>query len=147
MVESDEPHDTIIPRLRFACWIVYKQTLRICSTYCFSTATIATRTPLIVTWYVYCLSCLNGIKLKLIRIPCSQSHNTYYNYCTIIRYYRVQTCDSTPTFYIRGSVHRNSRLKKSNKMQQYADIYLLLNYSTCFGRPSSGVHKTVVPAK
>jgi len=32
-------------------------------------------------------------------------------------------------------------------MQQYADIYLLLNYSTCLGcplRPSSGVHKTVV---
>ena len=41
------------------------------------------------------------------------------------------------------------KLKKSNKMQQYADIYLLLNYSTCFGRPScpsSGVHKTVVAA-
>jgi len=50
-------------------------------------------------------------------------------------------------FYIRGSVHRNSRLKKSNEMQQYADIYLLLNYFTRFGRPSrpsSGVHKTVV---
>jgi hypothetical protein len=34
-------------------------------------------------------------------------------------------------------------------MQQYADIYSLLNYSTCFGclsRPSSGVHKTVVAA-
>jgi len=34
-------------------------------------------------------------------------------------------------------------------MQQYADIYLLLNYSTCFGRPSrssSGVHKTAVAA-
>ena len=34
-------------------------------------------------------------------------------------------------------------------MQLYADIYLLLNYSTCFGRPShpsSGVHKTVVAA-
>jgi len=34
-------------------------------------------------------------------------------------------------------------------MQQYADIYLLLNYSTCLGRPSrpsSGVHKTVVVA-
>ena len=27
-------------------------------------------------------------------------------------------------FYIRGSVHRNSRLRKSNEMQQYADIYL-----------------------
>ena len=53
------------------------------------------------------------------------------------------------TFNIRGSVHRNSWLKKSNKMQQYADIYLLLNYCTYFGRPlrsSSGVHKTVVAA-
>jgi len=51
--------------------------------------------------------------------------------------------------YIRGSVRRNTRLKKSNKMQLYADIYLLLNYSTCLGRslrPSSGVHKTVVAA-
>ena len=34
-------------------------------------------------------------------------------------------------------------------MQQYADIYLLLNYFTRFGRPprpSSGVHKTVFAA-
>ena len=33
-------------------------------------------------------------------------------------------------------------------MQQYTDIYLLLNYSTCFGRPSRplSVHKTVVAA-
>ena len=34
-------------------------------------------------------------------------------------------------------------------MQQYADIYLPLDYSTRFGRPSrpsSGVHKTVVAA-
>ena len=30
-------------------------------------------------------------------------------------------------FYVRGSVRRNSRLKKFNEMQQYADIYLLLN--------------------
>ena len=52
-------------------------------------------------------------------------------------------------FYVCSSAHCNYRLKKSNKMQQYADIYLLLNYSTCFGcplRPSSGVHKTVVAA-
>ena len=28
-------------------------------------------------------------------------------------------------------------LKKFNKMQQYADIHLLPNYSTCFGRPSA----------
>jgi len=34
-------------------------------------------------------------------------------------------------------------------MQQYADIYLLLNHSTCFGcqpHPSSGVLKTVTAA-
>jgi len=52
-------------------------------------------------------------------------------------------------FYIRGSVQRNSRLKKSNEMQHYAGIYLLLNCSTYIGRPSrpsSGVHTTVVAA-
>jgi len=34
-------------------------------------------------------------------------------------------------------------------MQQYAGIYLVQNYSTCFGcpsHPSSGVHKTVTAA-
>jgi len=66
---------------------------------------------------------------------------------------RTHTCTLTKTqkclIYIRGPVHRNSSLKKYNEMQQYADIYLLLNYCTCFGRPShpsSGVHKTVVAA-
>jgi len=40
-------------------------------------------------------------------------------------------------------------LIRSNKMQQYAGIYLLKNYSTSFGcpsHPSSGVHKTVTEA-
>ena len=48
--------------------------------------------------------------------------------------------------YIHGSVHRDSVLMRSNKMQHYAGIYLLQNYSTCFGRPSrpsSGVQKPV----
>ena len=34
-------------------------------------------------------------------------------------------------------------------MQQYAGVYLLQNYSTCFGclsHPSSGVHETVTAA-
>jgi len=46
-------------------------------------------------------------------------------------------------------VHRNSILIRSNKMQQFAGIYLLHNHSTCFGcpsHPSSGVHKTVTAA-
>jgi len=58
----------------------------------------------------------------------------------------LQQKTNNPKFYIRGTVHHNSTLKKSNDIQQYADIYLPLNYSTCFGRPSrpsSGVHKTV----
>jgi len=61
----------------------------------------------------------------------------------------VPLSNITRKFYIHDSVHRNSRLKKSNEMQQNADIYLLLNYCTCFGRPSrpsSGVNKTIVAA-
>ena len=52
-------------------------------------------------------------------------------------------------FYICSYVHRNSILIRSNKMQQYAGIYLLQNYSACFGcllHPSPGVHKTVTAA-
>jgi len=42
-----------------------------------------------------------------------------------------------------------SILIRSNKMQQYAGIYLLQIYSTCFrcpSHPSSGVHKTLTAA-
>ena len=52
-------------------------------------------------------------------------------------------------FCIHSSVHRNSILIRSNKMKQYAGIYLLQNHSTCFGctsHPSSGVHNTVTAA-
>ena len=52
-------------------------------------------------------------------------------------------------FYFYGYVHRNSILITSNKMQQYEGIYLLQNYSTCFGcpsHPSSGLHKNVTAA-
>jgi len=74
------------------------------------------------------------------------SHNRHHIVNVSLNTYLII---SAITFYIyvRGSVHRNSRLEKRNEMQQYADIYLLLNYSTCFGRPSRpslGVHKTVV---
>jgi hypothetical protein len=49
-------------------------------------------------------------------------------------------------FYIHGSVHRDSILIRSNEMQQYAGVYLLQNYSICFGclsHPSSGVQYIV----
>ena len=62
----------------------------------------------------------------------------------------VRNCKTTNfAFYIHGSVHPNSILIRSNKMQRYAGIYLLQNHSTCFGcpsHPSSGVHKTVTAA-
>ena len=47
------------------------------------------------------------------------------------------------------STWRRFVLIRSNKMQQYAGIYLLQNYSTSFGcpsHPSSGIHKTVTAA-
>jgi hypothetical protein len=37
---------------------IYKHTVTICSTYCFSTATVVAGTRLNVTLYVHCLSCL-----------------------------------------------------------------------------------------
>ena len=58
-------------------------------------------------------------------------------------------CNKNQHFYVHGSVHRNSILISSNKMQQYAGIYLLQNRSTCFrcpSHPSSGVHKNVTAA-
>ena len=51
--------------------------------------------------------------------------------------------------YIHDSVHRDSILIRSNEMQQYAGVYLLQNYSTCFGclsHTTSGVHQTVTAA-
>ena len=41
-------------------------------------------------------------------------------------------------FYIHGSVHNNSVLIRSNKIQQYASIYLLQNLSLHV----SGIHCT-----
>ena len=64
----------------------------------------------------------------------------------------------TRTFmlYVRGSktnlsyiyINNKSYIKRSNEMQQYAGVYLLQNYSTCFGCLShpSGVHQTVTAA-
>jgi hypothetical protein len=46
-------------------------------------------------------------------------------------------------------VSSEADLIRSNKMQQYAGIYLLQNHSTCFGcppHPPSGVRKTVTAA-
>jgi hypothetical protein len=51
--------DNIIRRLWFACWITktIDTHTHTCSTYCFSTATVVSRTRLNVTLYVHCLTC------------------------------------------------------------------------------------------
>ena len=49
-------------------------------------------------------------------------------------------------FYIHDSVHLDSILTRSNEMQQYAGVYLLQHYSTCFvclSHTSSGIHQNV----
>ena len=62
----------------------------------------------------------------------------------------IEHCPITfSSFYIHGSVLRDSILIRSNEMQQYAGVYLLHNYSTCFGclsHPSSGVLQIVTAA-
>jgi len=62
---------------------------------------------------------------------------------------RPLKCFKNILIYIHGSVHRDSILIRSNKVQQYAGIYLVQNYSTCSecpSRPSSGIQKTVTAA-
>jgi len=52
-------------------------------------------------------------------------------------------------FYIHDPVHRDSILIRSDEMQQHAGVYLVQNYSTCFGclsHLSSGVYQTVTAA-
>ena len=59
------------------------------------------------------------------------------------------TDDYENVFYIHGSVHRDSVLIRSNKMQQYAGIYLLKVYYIYFGclsHPSSGPQKNLTAA-
>jgi len=56
---SKATDDNITRLMRFACWITKTtDTLRICHTFCYSTATMVTRTRFYVTLYVQCLSLL-----------------------------------------------------------------------------------------
>jgi len=52
--------------------------------------------------------------------------------------HRCPILTSVDVFYIRVSVHGKSILIRSNKLQQYAGIYLLQNHSLRV----SGVHRT-----
>ena len=92
---------------------------------------------IIVRWLGSSDNCKNVELARILNISCHirKALSNEMLYCFIL--------------FIHGSVHRNSILIRSNEMQQYAGIYLLQNYSTCFGclsHPSSGVHKTVTAA-
>jgi hypothetical protein len=63
MVQPDRPQMTIW-RMRFACWITKAtDTVRICNTYCFTTATMVR-----LTLYVHCIACL--VYLPLVIVMC-----------------------------------------------------------------------------
>ena len=59
----------------------------------------------------------------------------------------VYTCQNENTS--KKNELKETILIRSNEMQQDAGVYLLQNYSICFGclsHPSSGVHQTVTAA-
>jgi len=59
--------DSVIWRIRFACWIPeVTDTLRICNIYCFSRATVVTGTPLSVTCSAYIVCLVRPCKYDLI---------------------------------------------------------------------------------
>ena len=69
----------IIRRMRFARSITKAthtptHTLRICNTYCFSTVTMVSRTRLIVTLYVHCLSSSHSCNYNRHYLPAPSKH-------------------------------------------------------------------------
>ena len=58
-IEQKADDNIVYARCVLYAW-VYRQTLRICSTYCFSTITMVARKRLNVTLYVHCASCPLG---------------------------------------------------------------------------------------
>ena len=74
---------------------------------------------------------------------------SFLNKHQVVKHWRRHSQRHNAFSYIHGSVHRDSILIRANEMQQYAGVYLLQNYSACFGclsHPSSGVHQTVTIA-
>jgi len=58
----------------------YKHTLRICNTYCFSTATLVTRKRLNVTLYVHCLYCVCTISGRRSQGQAVALHSHYFQH-------------------------------------------------------------------
>ena len=61
----------------------------------------------------------------------------------------ITTCVGVQLYCVQAATIEVFIVIRSNEIQQYAGVYLLQNYSTCFGRvsyPSSGVHQTVTAA-
>ena len=83
-----DPDDNMEHALCMLCTTVYKLTLRICNTYCFSTATMVTRTLLSVTSCVRCLSCSVNPCVSLV---CPPGHPTkiYYGFIVSHKYYGI----------------------------------------------------------
>ena len=118
---GDVTDDTIIRRMRIECWITKANTLRRCNTYCFSMATVVTRTQINVTFI-----CTLPVLFTLLPYgkysispnhPCRQpkwkisylsirvsTFSPYFIPHSMVRYiYRYQPsgcCSSSTTFYL-----------------------------------------------
>ena len=102
---------SILRRTRFACWITKARhtdtpTLRICDTYCFSTATMVTRPRLGVMLYVPCLSCSKPQWSELTSHVCG-------GYCCGL----LQLCGSTGQLFLRGFCFCYPQLRKWHSLK------------------------------
>jgi len=71
-------------------------------------------------------------------LPNTQHNPENHNMIPTISLATTQQLALIYFFLTHGSVHHDSMLiKRSNLMQQYADIYLLQSHSTCFGHHST----------
>jgi hypothetical protein len=89
----------IIRRMRTACWITKAtdtHTLRIFNTYCFSTATVVTRTRLNVTLHVPCQCCCRLLlsRMKNVKDNCNLMSKfcIWHATCSGPRYCFVMNC-------------------------------------------------------
>ena len=119
--------DNITWRMRFACWInKAAHTLRICNAYCFSTATIASRTHPIVTLYVYRLFSY---------VITSGNDYRFAGYTTMNKELQRKDTESGPArinlLNIRTQNKTQTEPKKRDVIERIAFIWLRIRSSDC----------------
>jgi hypothetical protein len=137
--------DNIIQRMRFTCWITKAtNTLRICNTYSFSTATMITRTSLNVTLYIHCLSSCSFISVGKTGVYESSTVRELlvFRLINIMVFWDVTSCSLVDMYRRIGGLY-NFCTETHNLSANYMHLQYMINSHltpTCFGTtmPSSG---------